>query len=93
MSYSDLGFLYSILAIAYKKKSDIKFVKWSFKLENQFMGNKYKHVLETLQKEREIRCFLPIIKRIYDGCFAKIKKRILMEIISSFDRCPFKIIE
>jgi hypothetical protein len=32
MSYSDLGFLYSLLAIAYKKKSEITFIKWSSKL-------------------------------------------------------------
>jgi len=48
MSYSDLGFLYSLMAIAYKKKSEISFIKWSFKLENQFMNNKYKHILDTL---------------------------------------------
>lgn len=32
ISYNDIGFLYSLLSIAYKKKSDIGFVKWSSKL-------------------------------------------------------------
>lgn len=48
MSYNDLGFLYSMLTIAYKKKDKIKFVKWSNKLENQYLNNNYKTVLQTL---------------------------------------------
>ena len=32
MSCSDMGFLYSMLSMAYKKKKDIGFIKWSSKL-------------------------------------------------------------
>jgi hypothetical protein len=32
MSFDDLGFLFSLLSIAYKKKKDITFTKWSYKL-------------------------------------------------------------
>lgn len=32
MSYSDLGFFYSLLTIAHKKKDKIKYIKWSNKL-------------------------------------------------------------
>lgn len=48
MSYSDLGFIYSLLTIAYKKKDKIKYVKWSNKLENQYLNNNYKTVMQTL---------------------------------------------
>lgn len=48
MSYTDLGFLYSLLTIAYKKKDKIKYVKWSNKLENQYLNNNYKTVMQTL---------------------------------------------
>ncbi len=48
MSYTDLGFIYSLLTIAYKKKDKIKYVKWSNKLENQYLNNNYKTVMQTL---------------------------------------------
>jgi hypothetical protein len=48
LGFDDLGFLYSLLSMAYKKKKDINFTKWSYKLENMFINNKYKAVLDTL---------------------------------------------
>lgn len=93
ISYGDIGFLYSLLSVAYKKKKDIGFTKWSSKLENQFVNNNYKSILQTLDREREARCFLPIINKVYDDCYKKIRSKILIEVVSSFDRCPFSIIE
>lgn len=45
MSYNDLGFLYSMVAIAYKKKIDIPNIKWSSKMENLYVNSKYKALL------------------------------------------------
>lgn len=50
ISYSDLGFLFGMLSVAYKKKKDIPFTKWSSKLEILYLNNKYKLLLETLKK-------------------------------------------
>lgn len=55
--------------------------------------NKYKLVLETLQKEKEKSCFLPIINHVYDHLHNIIKRKILIEVISAYDRCPFSMIE
>lgn len=30
---------------------------------------------------------------MYEQCHSLIKKRIIVEVVSAFDRCPFKIIE
>lgn len=92
MSYNDIGFLYSLLTIAFKKKTEIKNVAWSFKLENLFLKNKYKKIFEILDKQRYLKCFTPIIKQYFDHCYIEIKKRVLEEVISSYDRCPFKTI-
>lgn len=77
IGYGDIGFLFSLLSIAYKKKKDIISTKWSSKLENQYVNNHYKEVLETLEKERESRCYLPIINKMYEQCYKIIRSKIL----------------
>lgn len=93
ISYSDLGFLFGMLSIAYKKKKDIPYTKWSSKLENLYLNSKYKVILETLKREKQTRCLLPVINKNYEQCLRIITDKILVEVVSSFDRCPFRIIE
>jgi hypothetical protein len=93
ISYGDLGFLFGMLSVAYKKKKDIPFTKWSSKLEILYLNSKYKALLDTLKKEKQIRCFLPITNKNYEQCLKIITDKVLAEIVSSFDRCPFKILE
>lgn len=69
LSFQDLGFLYSIIVLAYGSREEVATdVSWSSKLENQYLRRNYKTLLNVLAQERTAKRFHPIFYRHYDKC-------------------------
>jgi len=70
MSLLDLGFLYSILAIAYLDRETLKQdIMWSSKLEILYFQTEYKRLINDIKRSYEnFGKFNPTIRFVYDEC-------------------------
>ena len=90
ISFKDLGYLYSLISIAYHSRDHLsRDLKWSSKLENIYLRKNYRNLLETVAIEKKKKCFNSLFAKIYQNCEDEIRKRVMLEVISCYDRCPY----
>ena len=84
---TDLGFLYSLLVLAFKDRSSVKkHIKWSSKVEIAYLQSDYKKLFSDLRRHYEnFGCFNPTIAFVYGECFTAIRNRIFQEIFNAYE--------
>lgn len=75
----DLGFLYSLIALAYSNREALKSdIKWSSKIELSYLQADYKKLFHDLHHEyEEYGRFNPTIRFVFNECLREINKRVL----------------
>lgn len=69
ISFDDMGFLYSLLLIAYQKREKMQEdIKWSGKIENFYLRKNYKKLLDIIAQEKKKRCYHSLFYKIYTKC-------------------------
>jgi hypothetical protein len=86
LSLLDLGFLYSIIALAYSDRETLKQdVKWSSKIEIAYLQADYRKLFGDLNREYEnYGRFNPTIRFVYEDCREEIVKKVLSEIFNAY---------
>ena len=79
LSLLDLGFLYSIIALAHSDRETLKKdVKWSSKIEISYIQSDYKKLFNDLNKQYDnYGKFNPTVRYVFDDCLRHITKRVL----------------
>lgn len=95
ISLLDLGFLYSVLALAYNQRDQLKKgVKWSSKIETFYLQSDYKKMfLELDRSYNSYGQFNPTIRFVYETCFKAITERILKEVLAAYQMISFQKME
>lgn len=91
----DLGFLYSLLALAYKDRKYLKQdVKWSSKTEIAYLQADYKKLFSEITRHYDnYGQFNPTIRFVFKNCEEEIKKRVFCELFNAYHMISFSKIE
>lgn len=95
ISLLDLGFLYSIVALAHSDRETLKKdIKWSSKIEIAYIQTDYKKLFTDIHKSYEnAGRFNPTVRFVYDDCLRRITKRVLSEVLSAYQSISFSRVE
>jgi hypothetical protein len=91
LSLLDLGYLYSLLGLAYKDRSSLATnVQWSSKIEINYLQNDYLKLFESIKKCYDnYGQFNILIAILYEDCVSRIKKRVIEDLCSGYQQISF----